>query len=76
MVQWKEAFKGEEGLRQREERNRTAADEIDLFSEQKGQVTMTGGERGDALEYKTISRAGEQAVQMTAVLCLFSRHSA
>lgn len=37
---------GTEGLRQREERNRTAADEIDLFSEQRGQVTATGGERG------------------------------
>lgn len=45
---------GTEGPRQREERNRTAADEIDLFSEQKGQVTTTGGEKGgvggDALE--------------------------
>ena len=66
---------GTEELRQKEERNRTAADEIDLFSEQKGQVTTTGGERGDALEYKTVSRAGEQAVRMTAVLCLFSRRS-
>lgn len=37
---------GTEELRQREERNQTAADEIDLFSEQKGQVTTTGGERG------------------------------
>lgn len=65
---------GTEGLRQREERNRTAADEIDLFSEQRGQVTATGGE-GDASEYKTVFRAGNRAVRMTAVLCFFSRHS-
>lgn len=37
---------GTEGLRQGEERNGAAADEIDLFSEQKGQATTTGGERG------------------------------
>lgn len=39
-----------EELRRGEESDRTAADEIDLFSQGRGQVTMTGGERGGALE--------------------------
>lgn len=77
MVQWKQAYKERVRLRDRGERRKksTTADEIDLFSERKGQVSKYRWREGAALENKTFYRAGNQAVHMTAVLCLFSKHS-
>lgn len=65
-----------EGTRQREERDRTEADEIDLFSEQKGQVTRTGGERRGMPGNMKSSRAQASRLRddSHAVLLLQAQH--